>query len=105
MSIYRMALDPRIVAIIGCGFLMLVGVSIPDELDVAKKLKTDLEQSYKNYDWCGDNVQCQKTAQTSMKSLETSLNAIEMRNNIRLVFFWGGLLGAIGSGVSLGKSH
>jgi len=99
-----MVLDPRIVAIIGCAILMLAGVSIPDETDVAKQLKGNLEELYENYDLCGDNEQCKKTAQISIRALDMSLSAVEMKNNIRLVLLFGGLLGAIGSGISLAKS-
>ena len=99
-----MGLDPRIVAIISCGILMLFGVSIPDETDVAKQLKTELQKLYQDYQWCGDNEQCKKTAKISMTALDTSLNVIEMKNNIRIVLLFGGLLGAVGSGISLAKS-
>ena len=96
-----MPLDPRVASIIGCVVLMLTGVTIPDETDVIKQMKSEIEEWQQNYDWCGENEQCKKTTLNSMKALDVSLNAYEMQNNIRLVLFWGGLLGIGGSGISL----
>lgn len=99
-----MELDPRIAAIIGCAVLMLAGVSIPDETDVIKQVKSEIEDWQQGYDWCGENERCKKTALNSMKALDVSLSAYEMQNNIRLVLFWGGLLGVVSSGVSLTRN-
>lgn len=99
-----MSLDPRIATLVGGIILTIAGISIPTEFDVANQMKDDLKELYGNYDWCGENENCKRTAMTSIRSLETSLNAIELKNNMSTMFFWLGLLASGGSIFTLVKS-
>jgi hypothetical protein len=111
MGVYRventicvMELDPRIVALLGGIILTFVGVSIPTEFDVANQMKEELNELYSNYDWCGENEQCKRVAINSIRNLETSLNTIELKNNMSTMFFWLGLFTSGGSILALVKS-
>ena len=99
-----MVLDPKIAGIISGVIMVLVGVLIPTEFDVANQMNDELKQLHANPDWCGENIDCKKIFKTSIRNLETSLSAIEFTNNMSSLFFWFGLLTSGGSIFALVKS-
>jgi hypothetical protein len=99
-----MVLDPRIVGIISGIVMVIIGFSIPSEIDVANQMKDELKVLYEERNLCGDNTNCQTVGKTAIRNLETSLNSIEFTNNMSGMFFWFGLLTSGGSIVAIVKS-
>jgi hypothetical protein len=98
-------LDPRIVSMLSGIVLVLIGIMIPSEIDLANQMKDELKVLYEERNLCGDNTNCQTVGKTAIRNLETSLNSIEFTNNMSGMFFWLGLLTSGGSVFALIKSQ
>lgn len=96
-------IDPRIAGLFSGIVLLIVGFAIPSDFDIASKMTDDLKVAMGNYEWCGENKDCKNTQKIAINNLETSLNTINLYNNLTVLFLLMGFITSGGSGYALVK--